>query len=301
MAKDLSTAQMHVRQVTLAEMESVAELTQVEYFHPSAGAETTGHGVRLRLMRCGETERMMQKFRWMILAALVLACGTPASAEICPVRPEFLDFGMPLVKTRAAIMQKKAIEIVTLGSSSTAGYGATSSRMSYPAELLRELTHNLPTVHTIVYNRGINGQDVRAMLQRLEHDVFKETPDLVIWQLGTNAALRAQNVDEFRRLLADGVDRLRVQGIEVILMNLQYAPAVNVLPNEEDYLRAIDEVAREKRVPVFPRYAIMKYWYEQARLPYAQFIIYDGLHMNDYGYQCIGSLLARFIEKAIAR
>ena len=32
-----------------------------------------------------------------------------------------------------------------------------------------------------------------ADLERLERDVFAVQPDLVVWQVGTNAALRAQN------------------------------------------------------------------------------------------------------------
>ena len=247
------------------------------------------------------TGRIVRKLWLVFIAAAALVCALPAAAAKCPVKPGMLDLGMPLPKTREAILKGKEIEIVALGSSSTEGYGATSPRMSYPAEMLRVLLANHPDVKITVYNKGIGGQDVSDMLKRLERDVFQATPDLVIWQLGTNAAMRAESVDEFRRLLAGGIDRLRAQGIEVVLMNQQFAPAVVALPNEEEYVRAIAEVAREKQVPVFPRFAIMRYWYDQEHMPYAQFISRDGLHLNDYGYRCIGSLLAQSIENAIAK
>lgn len=233
-------------------------------------------------------------------ALLTLATGLPAHAhDYCAAKPEYLDLGVELPKTRAAIIVAKELEVVALGSSSTQGYGASTPSRSYPAELLRVLQKLFPGVKIHVLNKGIGGEDVTQMLERLERDVFAESPDLVVWQLGTNAALRAQNVGEFRRLLAGGIDRLRAKGIEVILMTPQFAPAFNALENEQDYLGAMEAVAREQRVGVFRRYEIMRYWFETERMPYAQFITRDGLHLNDFGYTCIGRLLAQAIERAV--
>jgi lysophospholipase L1-like esterase len=237
-----------------------------------------------------------------VLALAVAAAGAPAAAgERCASRPEHLDLGVKLTTLRKAIDTRKEFEVVALGSSSTQGYGASTPFHSYPAALLRALQQDLPGVKVTVYNKGIGGQDVSQMLDRLERDVFAEGPDLVVWQLGTNAALRAQNVGEFRRLLAGGIDRLRAKGIEVVLMTPQFAPAFNALENEQDYLAAMEEVAREKGVGVFPRYEIMRYWFENEQMPYARFIGRDGLHMNDYGYTCIGHLLAEALQRAISK
>jgi lysophospholipase L1-like esterase len=137
------------------------------------------------------------------------------------------------------------------------------------------------------------------MLARLDRDVLAEDPDVVVWQLGTNAALRAQNVAEFRRLLAGGIDRLQGRGIEVILMTPQFAPAFNALQNGHEYVAAIDEIAREKRVALFPRYRIMRDWAENDQMPFANFLTMDGLHLNDFGYACIGQLLAKSIQQAL--
>jgi lysophospholipase L1-like esterase len=233
-------------------------------------------------------------------AALLFAAARPAlAAEQCVSLPGHLDLGMALPKARAAINERKEIEVVALGSSSTQGYGASTPFHSYPAALLRTLQQDLPGVKVTVHNRGIGGQDVSQMLERLERDVFAVEPDLVVWQVGTNAALRAQNVAEFRRLLAGGIDRMRAKGIEVVLMTPQFAPAFNALDNEQDYLAVVAEVAREKGVGVFPRYEIMKYWFETEQMPYARFVARDGLHMNDFGYMCIGRLLAQALHRAI--
>jgi len=234
-------------------------------------------------------------------ALLVVAAGQALAAEQCASLPSHVELGVHLPKARAAINDRREIEVVALGSSSTQGYGASTPFHSYPAELLRTLQQLLPGVKVTVYNKGIGGQEVSQMLDRLERDVFAVEPDLVVWQVGTNAALRAQNVAEFRRLLAGGIDRMRAKGIEVVLMTPQFAPAFNALDNEQDYLAAMAEVAREKGVGVFPRYEIMKFWFETEQMPYARFIARDGLHMNDFGYMCIGRLLAQALEGAIRR
>lgn len=235
------------------------------------------------------------------VALLVAAAGQVLAGEQCASMPGHLELGVQLPKARAAISDRKDFDVVALGSSSTQGYGASTPFHSYPAALLRTLQQNLPGVKVTVHNKGIGGQDVSQMLERLERDVFAVQPDLVVWQVGTNAALRAQNVAEFRRLLAGGIDRMRAKGIEVVLMTPQFAPAFNALENEQDYLAAMAEVAREKGVGVFPRYEIMKYWFETEQMPYARFIARDGLHMNDFGYMCIGRLLAQALEGAIRR
>jgi lysophospholipase L1-like esterase len=233
-----------------------------------------------------------------LLAATGIAAAGAAAAE-CVAPPELLDLGIALPKTRAAIEQRKTVEIVALGSSSTMGYGASTALRTYPAELLRILSHDLRGVKVTVHNKGIGGQDVDSMLERLDRDVFAETPDLVIWQLGTNAALRRYNIDSFRRLLSEGVDRLKARGIEVVLMTPQYAPAVLALPNEEEYLEAIATTAREKGVGLFDRFRIMKGWFETEHMAYSEFLVRDGLHLNDFGYQCIGRLVAQAIEQAV--
>jgi lysophospholipase L1-like esterase len=237
--------------------------------------------------------------RRLLAIALVLLAAGAAAEEPCASKPGQLTLGAPLPKSRAAIRERKEIEVVALGSSSTQGYGASTPFHSYPAALLRTLQAELPGVKVSVFNKGIGGQDVSQMLERLERDVFAVEPDLVVWQLGTNAALRAQNAAEFRRLLAGGIDRMRAKGIEVVLMTPQFAPAFNALENEQDYLAAMDEVAREKGVGVFPRYEIMRYWFETEQMPYARFIGRDGLHMNDFGYTCIGRLLAQALVRSL--
>ena len=54
-------------------------------------------------------------------------------------------------------------------------------------------------MHIAVLNRGIGGQDAPEELARLQADVIAVRPQLVIWQVGANGAMRNADPAEFRR------------------------------------------------------------------------------------------------------
>jgi acyl-CoA thioesterase-1 len=62
----------------------------------------------------------------------------------------------------------------------------------------------------------------------------------------------------------------------------------------------LGNLGRETRVGVFRRYAIMRHWNEDQKLPFPAFVSNDGLHMNDWGYNCTARLLANAILEAVA-
>jgi lysophospholipase L1-like esterase len=95
-----------------------------------------------------------------------------------------------LDRTALRLTAGDPIKIVAIGSSSTAGAGASSAATTYPARLSVELNQLMPRDSIAVLNRGINGQEVGEMLARLPDDVIREAPDLILWQVGTNAVLR---------------------------------------------------------------------------------------------------------------
>ena len=210
-----------------------------------------------------------------------------------------MNLGGPLFRTRAALAEGKEVRIIALGSSSTSGVGASSPAKSYPAVLQRKLIESFKNTRIRIDNMGIGGQDIGAMLGRLDREIIPARPHLVVWQVGTNAALRRMNVNDFRQRLDRGVDRLKTAGADVILMTPQYAPAVLKLPDEETYVAAMAGIAEAKNVGLFPRFEIMRVWFEKERMPFARFITEDELHLNDFGYACTGELLAEAIVRAV--
>ncbi len=212
--------------------------------------------------------------------------------DVCSAPAESGGFIAALPKTRALLASGRALKIVALGSSSTAGAGASASRFNYPSRLAAELARRDPQAQIEILNLGINGEDAQENLARLDQDVIDARPDLVIWQTGTNAILREVDVEGFDRSVQQGIDRMRQAGIEIVLMDPQYAPRVNQVPEHRRTIQQLDAIGKRNRVPVFHRYAVMKYWAEAQSAHYVHMISADGLHMNDTSYGCVAERLA---------
>ena len=86
-----------------------------------------------------------------------------------------------------------------MGSSSTQGYGTTNPQYAYPAQLKMKLEAALPGVAIHVFNKGIGGQDAEEMAARMRTDVKPERAHLVVWQVGTNSAIRRDAARQVRR------------------------------------------------------------------------------------------------------
>jgi acyl-CoA thioesterase-1 len=242
----------------------------------------------------------MRQRALLALAGLVMVgLSVPANAEMqCRASRELLDVGNPLDIARTAVADDRELRIVALGSSSTQGYGASNPQFAYPAQLKMKLEAAMPGVTIHVWNKGVGGQDADEMIARMKTDVKPEHAHLVVWQVGTNSAIRRTPLDKFAAKLRAGIDLGQSLGANFVMMNLQYVPAVVALPDEEEYARVMADVAKEKHVGLFNRFAIMRSWYNDG-MPYAQFVTNDGLHLNDFGQKCIGKLLSMAILEKV--
>jgi acyl-CoA thioesterase I len=232
--------------------------------------------------------------------AAVLSSNGPVLAEppgtvdipSCAVPPALSAIGVTLDRSAVRLGQGRPLTIVAMGSSSTQGVGASAPAMSYPSRLEGELRDRFPAVEIRVLNRGIGGQDVGEELNRLDHDVVAEHPELVIWQVGTNAVLRRDDLSADEQLIRRGVASMKEDGIDVVLMDLQYAPRVLARPAWGQMERVIEEIAHGSHVGLFRRFEIMQEWDHTQQLAPAAMIGPDGLHMTDASYGCLASQLA---------
>jgi acyl-CoA thioesterase I len=236
----------------------------------------------------------------------VAAVAAPPSPEAaapaaCAVTIEQVRFERPLLRIGRRLAAGKPIKIVALGSSSTYGAGASTSAASYPSRLADELSRRFPGNEINVLNRGVNGDEIAGMLERLDRAVITEKPDLVLWQLGTNSLLRDRAVAPHGSMLREGLARLRAAGAEVVLIDPQYAPRVIAKPHVDDMVSLIAATAKTEHVGLFHRFELMRRWYESDRLPFATFVSADGVHMNDWSYACLAKALALAITEAATR
>ena len=230
------------------------------------------------------------------LGSLIAVAPAPAATEAsvpgCVAPPDLTRLDLPLTRTARRLAVHRLAMIVALGSSSTAGAGASSAEATYPSRLMAELARRLPTQSIIVLNRGISGERAVDMLARFDDSVAAERPDLVLWQLGTNAVLRGYEHSKSDALIHEGIRRIKAIGADVVLIDPQFAPKVLARPEIADMIELISSAAKQENVDVFHRFALMRHWNDVDGIPFEVFLSPDSLHMNDWGYSCSAKALA---------
>jgi lysophospholipase L1-like esterase len=200
------------------------------------------------------------------------------------------------------LISGQPVLIVAFGSSSTQGYGSTSPEFTYPSRLAAQLKRAYPTADITVLNRGKGGEDAGEMMRRLQTEVIDMKPDLVIWQVGTNAVLRNLDQTEIAKLVEDGIGRLQAVGSDVVLVDPQYSPRVNEkAEGAGKMVKLLGRIAELRKVGIFPRFEVMRDWHEKQSIPVEEFVIADGLHMSDWGYACFAQLLGDDIIKSVGQ
>ncbi|MBV8777822.1 MAG: SGNH/GDSL hydrolase family protein [Alphaproteobacteria bacterium] len=240
----------------------------------------------------------MKRIDLAVCAAALLSASAAfaADADLCWAPAGATAIIAPLEHVAARIDEGGPLTVVAVGSSSTAGIGASDQSATYPSRLAAELRRRLPTLPIEVLNRGKSGEDAPEELARLPLDVVALRPDLAIWQVGTNAVLRRDDLAADAARLREGVDLLTRNGIDVVLMDLQYAPRVlerSAYPVMEDI---VAETADFARVGLFRRFELMRYWHRTHAADAPPMVGADGLHMTDAGYACLAADLARALE-----
>ncbi len=224
----------------------------------------------------------------------------PAAAPHCSAPEDVTKLMNPLSRTGKRLAAGEAVKIVAIGSSSTAGAGASSPDKSYPSRLAVELRERFSTSVVTVLNHGVNGEEAADMVKRLDA-VVEERPDLILWQVGANAVLRDTEIPVVRHNILEGLRRMKASGADVILIDPQFAPKVLAKKEAETMVDLIATTAKATNVDLFRRFAVMRHWRNVARLPFEAFISPDELHMNDWSYGCVAKLLAGAIAEAATR
>lgn len=221
----------------------------------------------------------------------------PLSAS-CSAPLELTRLDHPLVRTAQHLASGQPLTIVAIGSSSTAGAGASSPAASYPNQLAIDLRNLFPGRDIRVLNRGVNGEETSDMMARFTTGVIAEHPQLVLWQVGTNSVLRDRPLSSHAVEIRDGIERLKRAGFDVVLIDLQYAPKVLAKSETTGMVDQIAVAAKDENVDLFRRFAIMRDWYIVQHRSFDAFVSPDGLHMNDWGYACWAKLLAASVADA---
>jgi len=214
----------------------------------------------------------------------------------------------------------KIIKIVALGDSTTEADWEGNAKEVYASRLQPELQKH--GVEAEVINAGISNTTSRQALARLDNDVRRHKPDVVIVQFGINdswidASLGRTEprltLEEYRDCLTTIIDTLRGDGARVILMTsnpMRWSeyygeelrdPALGFDFNDvrginrllDIYVEEVRHIAAEKEVPlidVFERFEA--YGQVENQSIHDLLIPGDEMHPNDLGHAMIAQWLA---------
>jgi lysophospholipase L1-like esterase len=228
----------------------------------------------------------------------------PESAPSVVVPGQPVPFQHPTSRLRERLAGAGAIKIAAIGSSSTAG---TDNIVPYPQRLEAALRARIMGRNFDVLNRGVSGEEARDELGRMQRDVIDERPTVVIWQVGTNAAWKKElDLDDTGKAIREGLVMLAQASVDIILMDLQYVPALLVpdkIERAHKINRLIDEAATGATVPVnvYKRFDLMQQWYEAEKVSFDRMVDPgdpNRLHHSDLSVTRVAEALADVMVKA---
>jgi lysophospholipase L1-like esterase len=202
-------------------------------------------------------------------------------------------FRRPLRRLSRAVRDNRPIKVLAIGSSSTVGIGASSPTATYVAKLESTLEGTFKGLDFDVVGRGVSGEVAQGAADRMKIEVTGANPDLVVWQVGTNDALRHVSIESFKNCLRTTLAWLAEHRVEVLLIDPQDGEALVKDAHYERVVAAIAEVARESRVLLVDRFEAMRELHRQRGDGF--YLTSDNLHMNDTGHRCMAEQLARSI------
>lgn len=207
----------------------------------------------------------------------------------------------PLPNIARVLQRHETVRILTIGSSSTSGVGASSNGKTYPSQLEAILEHALKDIEIDVVNRGVPGEVAEITAERIKSEVAIVKPDLVLWQLGTNDALSRVPPEQFEATVRNTVRWLKDNHIDVVLVGQQYTPRLAVDQSYAAIRTSLQRIAAAENVLYVRRYDAMRFIAQaHANL---QLMSRDNFHLNDLGYQCMAEhiahavILSLFIKK----
>ena len=233
------------------------------------------------------------------LAAVLPFTSAKGGEADCDVPAELTQVDEKLPHLSERIHAGSPVKIVAIGGASTIGAAAGSADLAYPHRLEGTLTRWYPSVPITVVNKGVPRQSAAQMLERFPSDVIAEDPVLVIWETGTNDAVRGIEIEDFAAALQGGIDELKARGIDIMLVDMQFSHSTATVIDFERYLNTLHRVGDVNDIYVFPRFEMMRFWSNQ------NVFNFDGVSKNERAslaanvYECVGRKLAEAIRVAI--
>lgn len=221
------------------------------------------------------------------------AVTAPAVSKSCQTGTVATADETPLPNVAAALARRKVLRILAMGA---APGRVNASVGGYTALIETMLERTLKGVDVIMINRGVSGELAANAATRMRNEVALESPDLVLWQVGTNDALAYVPTDEFVATLKNQISWLRAHHVDVVLVGLQFA---NEMLRDAHYVEireSLRKLAAQENVIVIRFYEAMQI-INSAAEP-GQPADGDFEHI-DTDYNCLAQYVARAITLGV--
>jgi len=205
----------------------------------------------------------------------------------------------PLTPKTVAALESGAqpVKIVCFGDSITGVYYHTGSRRAWCDMLGIALGRLYPQAKLEMINAGISGHTTAAGLQRIERDVLRHKPQLVVVMFGMNDVVRTP-AETFRANLGEIVQKCRGVGAEVILCTPNSIYPVDPrrpIAQLAAFADIVRRVGAELKVPVADCYQA----YEQLRARDRRawvLLMSETIHPNMRGHKLFAEEVAQVIS-----
>ena len=186
--------------------------------------------------------------------------------------------------------QTKPKTILFFGDSLTAGFGLTSPKLAFPAQLENEL--NKSTKKVKVINAGLSGETSAGGLGRIEW-VLREPIDIFVLELGANDGLRGLPLDQTKKNLQAIIDKVKEKypKAKIVLAGMMVPPNLGKTYTDE-FKKIYPDLAKKNNSELIP--FLLEGVGGNEKLNQR-----DGIHPNEEGHKIIGKNLAYFFQKII--
>ena len=240
----------------------------------------------------------------LLIAGAVFGEGTPATPAAppapvaampvpAPYSPECqggsteIVVESPLPNVAAALQKSQTVRILAIGNSSGRRQGG------YTRQIERILKQVVKGADVVIINRGVSGELAANAALRIKNEVAMNSPDLVIWQVGTDDALAFVPLDELADTVQSTIRWLKEHNVDVVLAGLQYVDRVAQDENYYHVRELLREIAMKEHVMIIRRYEAMQFIAatQAAGGGFGQ----DEFDRTEAGYNCLAQYLASAI------
>ena len=190
----------------------------------------------------------------------------------------------------AKVMQKAArgekISIVTLGGSITHGSGASAENKRYANIVAQWWRSAFPTARVNFHNSGIGATGSMLGVHRLDRDVYKYNPDLLVVEFAVNDTSDGTQ-ESYENLIRRVVKQSPDTAIIMLFMTTEWF---------SDKQAEEVPVGRAYGIPMISYRDAIKPECESGRYTFKNQLSDDGTHPNDFGYAIVGNLITSYLD-----